>query len=66
MRRTTIIRRFSVSALGSFFSTPVVQVRLANGTSVFFDMIRRAEFLSMVRSGAWPAPSAGGSTPPAV
>ncbi len=53
----------AVSALGRFFSQPIVQVTLSNGTAVFFDMIRRAEFLDMVSTGKWPAPSAGAASP---
>jgi hypothetical protein len=51
-----------VSLLGKFFSTPVVQIMMTNGTSVFFDMIRRDDFIALVRGGQWP--KAG--TPPAT
>ncbi|HET6451898.1 MAG TPA: hypothetical protein VFI08_11340 [Spirochaetia bacterium] len=44
----------AISGVGKFFSTPVVQVRLAGGSSLFFDMIRRDLFISMVSSGEWP------------
>ena len=36
-----------VSAVGRFLSTPIVQVSLSSGTSIFFDMIRRAEFIAL-------------------
>jgi len=45
-----------VSALARVLSTPVVQVSLANGTTLFFDMIRRAEFISQVAGAAPAAP----------
>jgi hypothetical protein len=38
----------AVSAWARVFSTPIVQVSLANGTTLFFDMIRRTEFISQV------------------
>jgi len=44
----------AVSALARIFSTPVVQVSLANGTTLFFDMIRRAEFISQVTGASTP------------
>lgn len=43
-----------VSAIARILSTPVVQVSLANGTTLFFDMIRRAEFISQVASASTP------------
>ena len=46
----------AVSALGRVLSTPIVQVTLHNGTTLFFDMIRRAEFVSQVAQGAAAAP----------
>jgi len=46
----------AVSAMARIFSTPVVQVSLANGTTLFFDMIRRAEFISQVAGAAPAAP----------
>jgi len=46
----------AISGFGRFFSTPIVQVALENGSSLFFDMIRRDEFLSMVKTGEWPQP----------
>jgi hypothetical protein len=36
-----------VSAVGRIISTPIVQVALSNGTSLFFDMIRRADFAAL-------------------
>jgi hypothetical protein len=51
-----------VSALGRFFSTPVVQIALTNGTSLFFDMIRRDDFIKLVKKGEWPKAGA----PPAT
>jgi len=48
----------AVSALARIFSTPVVQVSLANGTTLFFDMIRRSEFISQVAGAAPAAPQA--------
>ncbi len=48
-----------VSALVRIFSTPVVQVSLANGTTLFFDMIRRSEFISQVAGAASAAPHPG-------
>ena len=42
----------AVSAMGRIFSTPIVQVTLENGTTLFFDMIRRAEFVSDVAGAA--------------
>jgi hypothetical protein len=45
-----------VSALARILSTPIVQVSLDNGTTLFFDMIRRAEFVSQVAGGAAAAP----------
>ncbi len=53
-----------VSAMGRIFSTPVVQVNLANGTAVFFDMIRRADFISMVSKGEWPKPAHSAAAAP--
>ena len=50
------------SALARFLATPVVQVKLTGGTSLFFDMIRRADFLTMVNKGKWPEAGA----PPAT
>ena len=36
-----------VSAVGRILATPIVQVALSSGTSIFFDMIRRAEFIAL-------------------
>jgi hypothetical protein len=36
-----------VSAVGRILSTPIVQVSLSGGTSLFFDMIRRTEFIAL-------------------
>jgi len=41
----------SATAWARIFSTPIVQVSLENGTTLFFDMIRRAEFVSQVAGG---------------
>lgn len=46
-----------VSTFSRIFSTPIVQVSLHNGTTLFFDMIRRVEFVSQVAAGA---PAAAG------
>ncbi len=35
------------TALGKIISTPIVQIALSNGTSIFFDMILRREFLAL-------------------
>ncbi len=35
------------SAVGRILSNPTVLVSLSNGTSLFFDMIRRAEFIAL-------------------
>jgi len=43
-----------VSAWTRIFSTPIVLVSLHNGTTLFFDMIRRAEFVSKVAGAAAP------------
>ena len=45
-----------VSAVGRFLSTPIVQVSLSNGTSLFFDMIRRSEFIALFSLSAGAAP----------
>jgi hypothetical protein len=37
----------AVSAVARVLSTPIVQVSLTNGMSLFFDMIRRGEFIEM-------------------
>ena len=57
----------AITGISRFFFTPVVQVSLTNGTSLFFDMIRRDEFISLVRSGEWPKPRTGSAAgaPPA-
>jgi hypothetical protein len=36
-----------VSAVGRILSTPIVQVSLTSGGSLFFDMIRRVEFIQL-------------------
>lgn len=36
-----------VSAVGRILSTPIVLVTLSGGTSLFFDMIRRTEFIAL-------------------
>jgi len=46
-----------VSAVGRVLSTPIVQVSLSGGTSIFFDMIRRIEFIALF-------PLSGGGAPP--
>jgi hypothetical protein len=46
----------TVSAWARIFSTPIVQVSLSNGTTLFFDMIRRNEFISQVAGAAAAAP----------
>ncbi len=45
-----------VSAVGRIFSTPIVQVSLSNGTSLFFDMIRRGDFIALFSLSADAAP----------
>ncbi len=47
-----------VSTWARVFSTPIVQVSLDNGTTMFFDMIRRVEFVTQVAGsrGAAAAP----------
>src|SRR5208283_2065053 len=45
-----------VSAVGRILSTPVVQVSLSNGTSLFFDMISRGEFTALFSLSADAAP----------
>ena len=42
----------AVSSVARIFTTPIVQVTLDNGTTLFFDMIRRLEFVSEVAGGA--------------
>ena len=37
----------AASTLGRIFSNPIVLVTLGNGTSLFFDMIRRTEFVAL-------------------
>jgi hypothetical protein len=46
-----------VSAVGRILSTPIVQVSLTSGGSLFFDMIRRVEFIALF-------PLSGGAAPP--
>jgi len=48
----------AASAVGRILSNPIVLVTLSNGTSLFFDMIRRTEFVALF------ALSADASTPP--
>jgi hypothetical protein len=40
----------AASAIGRIFSNPIVLISLSNGTSLFFDMIRRNEFVALVTS----------------
>jgi hypothetical protein len=37
----------AATAFGRILANPIVLVTLSNGTSLFFDMIRRAEFISL-------------------
>ena len=37
----------AASAFGRILSNPIVLVTLSNGTSLFFDMIRRQEFIAL-------------------
>ena len=37
----------AATAFGRILANPIVLVSLSNGTSLFFDMIRRAEFISL-------------------
>jgi len=46
----------AVSAVGRILSTPIVQVTLSNGTSLFFDMIRRGEFIGLFSLSGGAAP----------
>ena len=46
-----------VSAVGRVLATPIVQVSLSGGMSLFFDMIRRDEFIALY-------PLSGGAAPP--
>jgi hypothetical protein len=41
-----------VSAIGRVLSTPIVQVSFTNGTSLFFDMIHRSDFIALFSSVA--------------
>jgi len=45
-----------VSAVGRILSTPIVQVSLSGGTSLFFDMISRNEFIAAFSFSATAAP----------
>jgi hypothetical protein len=46
-----------VSALGRILSTPIVQVSLAGGSSIFFDMIRRSDFIALFSLSTSAAPA---------
>jgi hypothetical protein len=46
-----------VSAVGRILSTPIVQVSLESGAALFFDMIRRVEFIALF-------PLSGAAAPP--
>ena len=50
-------RLVPVSAVGRFLGTPIVQVSLSGGTTLFFDMIRRTEFIALF-------PLSGDASPP--
>jgi hypothetical protein len=45
-----------VSAVGRILATPIVQVSLSGGTALFFDMIRRTEFIALFPLSADAAP----------
>jgi hypothetical protein len=44
----------AASAIGRILSNPIVLISLSNGTSIFFDMIRRTEFIALFALGTDP------------